>query len=111
MEDKIEKICVIGSGVMGLAIASLIANSSHQVVLLDVVSNDPNDRNAILTKALENIEKQQPAPLSHPSKLVFITIGNLEDDLKLITECDLIIEVIIEQIAIKHLLYEKILAY
>ncbi|WP_341747429.1 3-hydroxyacyl-CoA dehydrogenase NAD-binding domain-containing protein [Candidatus Tisiphia endosymbiont of Dascillus cervinus] len=31
MEDKIEKICVIGSGVMGLAIASLIANSSHQV--------------------------------------------------------------------------------
>lgn len=37
MEDKIEKICVIVSGVMGLAIASLIVNSSHQVVLLDVV--------------------------------------------------------------------------
>ncbi|MFP3017529.1 MAG: 3-hydroxyacyl-CoA dehydrogenase/enoyl-CoA hydratase family protein [Candidatus Tisiphia sp.] len=111
MEKKIEKICIIGSGVMGLAIASLVANSSNRVVLLDVVSNDPNDRNAILTKALENIEKQQPAPLSHPSKLAFITIGNLEDDLKLITECDLIIEVIIEKIAIKHQLYEKILPY
>lgn len=108
---EIKKICVIGSGVMGSGIAALVANSSHQVVLLDIVSNDPYDRNAIVKKAIENIQKQHPVPLSHTSKLDFITIGNLEDDLQLISECDLIIEVIIEKIEIKHQLYNKITPY
>ncbi|XVN42117.1 MAG: 3-hydroxyacyl-CoA dehydrogenase/enoyl-CoA hydratase family protein [Candidatus Rickettsia vulgarisii] len=110
VNDEIKKICVIGSGVMGSGIAALVANSSHQVVLLDIVK-DPNDRNSIVKKAIENIKKQQPAPLSHTNKLDFITIGNLEDDLQLISECDLIIEVIIEKIEIKHQLYNKIIPY
>ncbi|CAF0735839.1 unnamed protein product [Didymodactylos carnosus] len=96
---------------MGSAIAALIANSSCQVVLLDIASNNPNDRNSVVKKAIENIPKQRPPSLSHPSKLAFIKIGNLKDDLQLITECDLIIEVIIEQIDIKYKLYNKIIPY
>jgi 3-hydroxyacyl-CoA dehydrogenase/enoyl-CoA hydratase/3-hydroxybutyryl-CoA epimerase len=111
IKNKINKIAVIGSGVMGSSIAALIASSSHQVVLLDIASNNPNDKNSILKQALENLPKQRPLPLVHPSKLAFITIGNLEDDLKLISECDLIIEVIIEKLEIKHQLYDKILPY
>ncbi|WP_341763884.1 3-hydroxyacyl-CoA dehydrogenase/enoyl-CoA hydratase family protein [Candidatus Tisiphia endosymbiont of Beris chalybata] len=107
----IQKVCVIGSGVMGSAIAALIANSSCHVVLLDIASNNPNDRNAVVKKAIDNIQKQRPPSLSHPSKLAFIKIGNLEDDLQLITECDLVIEVIIEQIDIKYKLYNKIIPY
>lgn len=110
-QNKIEKVCVIGSGVMGSAIAALIANSSCQVVLLDIVSKDPNEKNAVVTKAIDNLPKQRPVPLSHPSKLEFIKIGNLEDDLQLITECDLVIEVIIEKIEIKYQLYDKIIPY
>lgn len=111
MKNKIEKVCVIGSGVMGSGIAALIANSSHQVLLLDIASNSPNDRNAVTKKALDGMLNRHPAALSHPSKLAYVTIGNLEDDLKLITECDLIIEVVIEKLEIKHQLYEKIIPY
>ena len=111
MKNKIKKVCVIGAGVMGSGIAALIANSSHQVLLLDIASNDPSNRNAIAKKALDAMPSRHPAVLSHPSKLKYITIGNLEDDLKLITECDLIIEVVIEKLAIKHQIYEKIAPY
>jgi 3-hydroxyacyl-CoA dehydrogenase/enoyl-CoA hydratase/3-hydroxybutyryl-CoA epimerase len=111
MKNKIEKVCVIGSGVMGSGIAALIANSSHKVLLLDIPSNSPNDRNAATKKALDGMINRHPAALAHPSKLTYITIGNLEDDLNLITECDLIIEVVIEKLEIKHQLYEKIIPY
>ena len=111
MKNKIKKVCVIGAGVMGSGIAALIANSSHQVLLLDIASSDPSNRNAITQKALDTMPSRHPAVLSHPSKLSYITIGNLEDDLKLITECDLIIEAVIERLDIKHQLYEKIMPY
>lgn len=111
VQDEIKKICVIGSGVMDSGIAALVANSSHQVILLDIVSNDPHDSNAIVRKVIANIKKQHPAALSHINKLDFITIGTLEDDIQLILECDLIIEVIIEKIEIKHQLYNKIIPY
>ncbi|KAJ6644965.1 putative fatty acid oxidation complex trifunctional enzyme [Pseudolycoriella hygida] len=110
-QTTIDKVCVIGSGVMGSAIAALIANSSCQVVLLDIVSNDPGGRNAILKKAMENLKHQRPDPLSHFSKLDFIKIGNLEDDLQLISECDIIIEAVVEKIEVKHQLYNKIIPY
>lgn len=108
--NSIKKICVIGSGVMGSGIAALIANSSHEVLLLDIASND-SDRNSISNRALGVLDKQKPQALSHPSKKRFITTGNLEDNLNLISECDLIIEVIIERLEIKHQLYQKIIPY
>lgn len=108
--NSIVKVCVIGSGVMGSGIAALIANSSHNVVLLDIASND-SDRSSISNKALGLLDKQNPPPLSHPDKKQFIKTGNLEDNLALISECDLIIEVIIEKLEIKHQLYDKIIPY
>jgi len=108
--NSIVKVCVIGSGVMGSGIAALIANSSHEVVLLDIASND-SDRSSISNKALGLLDKQKPPPLSHPDKKQFIKTGNLEDNLELISDCDLIIEVIIEKLEIKHQLYEKIIPY
>lgn len=110
MENNIHKICVIGSGVMGSAIAAVIANSSRPVILLDVAANDLN-KNSIIEQALKRLLNQKPPPLAHPSKLQFITIGNLEDDLALISQCDLVIEAIIEKIEIKHRLYNKIIPY
>ncbi len=101
----------IGSGVMGAGIAALIANASHKVVLLDIAANDPDDKNKIVKSAIENLHKQKPPALSFPDKANLITIGNLEDDLNLIKDCDLVIEVIIEKLEIKHQLYDKITPY
>ncbi|MGL4226438.1 MAG: 3-hydroxyacyl-CoA dehydrogenase/enoyl-CoA hydratase family protein [Rickettsia sp.] len=111
MQNKIKKVCVIGSGVMGSGIAAVIANSSNQVVLLDIAAKDSDDPNKIVKAAKENLHKQKPPPLSFPDKENFITIGNLEHDLALIKECDLVIEVIVEKLEIKHQLYNKIIPY
>lgn len=105
MQNEIKKVCVIGSGVMGSGIAALIANSSHKVVLLDIIAKDSDDPNKIVKTAKENLHKQKPPPLSFPDKVNFITIGNLEHDLELIRDCDLVIEVIVEKLEIKHQLY------
>lgn len=111
MQNEIKKVCVIGSGVMGSGIAALIANSSHKVVLLDIADQNSSDPNNIVKNAVENLHKQKPPPLSFPDKANFITIGNLENDLDLIKECDLVIEVIVEKLEIKHQLYNKIIPY
>ncbi|WP_041471894.1 3-hydroxyacyl-CoA dehydrogenase family protein [Rickettsia africae] len=114
MQNEIKKVCVIGAGVMGSGIAALIANSSYKIVLLvllDIIAKDSNDPNKIVNTAKENLHKQKPPPLSFPDRANFITIGNLEYDLDLIKECDLVIEVIVEKLEIKHQLYNKIIPY
>ena len=37
--QKIQTVCVIGSGVMGSGIAAQIANSKTNVILLDIADN------------------------------------------------------------------------
>jgi 3-hydroxyacyl-CoA dehydrogenase/enoyl-CoA hydratase/3-hydroxybutyryl-CoA epimerase len=108
---NIKKVAVIGSGVMGSGIAALLANSSVEVVLLDIASDDSNNKNSVVEQALEKLETQKPAPLTSECRKDFIKIGNLDDDLKLLRDCDLIIEVIVEKLAIKWQLYDKIIPH
>lgn len=106
---KIDQICVIGSGVMGSGIAALAANAGIKVLLLDIKSDD--DPNLIARNAITKMLNARPAPLSHPSRIDFITPGNLEDDLDKIRDCGLIIEVIIEKLEVKQDLYNKLLPF
>src|SRR5690606_26650847 len=55
--------------------------------------------------------KTDPAPFMHPTVAKRITPGNLEDDLALLSDCDWIIEVVLEDLKIKHMTYEKIQAH
>ncbi|MBU6235475.1 MAG: 3-hydroxyacyl-CoA dehydrogenase/enoyl-CoA hydratase family protein [Alphaproteobacteria bacterium] len=105
----ISKVAVIGSGVMGSGIAAQIANAGLDVVLLDIVPKDAgDDRSKIAKGAIEKMLKADPAPFMHPRNAKRITAGNLEDDLKLLGECDWIIEVVLEDLAVKHATYDKI---
>jgi 3-hydroxyacyl-CoA dehydrogenase/enoyl-CoA hydratase/3-hydroxybutyryl-CoA epimerase len=106
-----KKICVIGSGVMGAGIAAQIANSEHNVLLLDIVNPALNNRNELPLCAKQNLLTRKPTPISHPKKLDYIEIGNIEDDLYKITECDWVIEVVLEKLEVKRDLYNKILPY
>ena len=99
--SEIEKICVIGAGVMGSGIAAQAANAGVDVVLLDVVPD------AALS-AIERMKKAEPAPLMHPTVSRRITPGCTEGDLALIEDCDWIIEAIIERTDIKQTLYRSI---
>lgn len=109
--QKIETVCVIGAGVMGSGIAAQVANSKTNVVLLDIADNKSGNKNKIVNDGYDKLFTQKPAPLSHPNYAKYIKIGNLEDDISLIREADLVIEVIVEKLEIKHQLYESVSKY
>lgn len=105
----ISKVAVIGSGVMGSGIAAQVANAGLPVVLLDIVPKDAGtDRSKLAKGAIEKMLKADPAPFMHPRNAGLITPGNMEDDLALLADCDWIIEVVLEDLAIKHATYDKI---
>jgi 3-hydroxyacyl-CoA dehydrogenase len=108
MVSSINKVAVIGSGVMGSAIAAHVANSGTPVVLLDIVPKDAKDRSMLAKNAIERLLKTDPAPFTHKRKAKLITPGNLEDDLALLNDVDWIIEAVLEDITIKRNLYKKI---
>jgi 3-hydroxyacyl-CoA dehydrogenase len=105
---EIKKVAVIGAGVMGAAIAAHVTNAGLPVILLDIVSKDPNDRSAIAKGAVAKMLKTDPAPFMSARNAKLITPGNLEDDIALLSECDWIVEAIVENIKIKHDLYGKL---
>ena len=109
---NIEKVAVIGAGVMGSGIAAHIANAGLPVTLLDIVPNDARNRNVITETAVRNMLKPvklgSPTPLMHRDNAKFITTGNIDDHLDLINDADLIIEVVLEKIKIKHDVFKKI---
>jgi len=108
MTFQIRKAGVVGSGTMGSGIAALLAGIGVPVVLLDIPAPDsapgdpPPQRNAVVLKNLQTLEKSRPAQLYHPTDLNLITPGNLEDDLDQLGDADWIIEAIVENLAIKR---------
>ena len=109
---NIEKVAVIGAGLMGSGIAAHVANAGIPVTLLDIVPKDAANRNLIAENAVNNMLKPvkmgSPTPLMHKKNAKLITIGNLEDDLELIADADLIIEVVLEKLEIKNEVFHKI---
>ncbi len=109
---KIEKVAVIGAGVMGSGIAAHVANAGFNVTLLDIVPEGAKNRNIItetaVKKMLKPVKIGSPTPLMHKNNSKRITIGNIEDNLDLISDADLIIEVVLEKLKIKHDVFKKI---
>jgi len=107
MGAPVKKVCVIGAGVMGAGIAAQVANAGVPVLLLDIV-RDPADRNAVAAGALKRLEKVEPAAFMSRRAVKLVEVGNIEDDLARVAECDWVIEAIIERLDLKHALYEKL---
>lgn len=115
MEKRnIRKVAVLGSGVMGSRIACHFAGIGVQVLLLDIVpkeaveSSKPNERNKIVNDSLTAAIKSNPSPVYTKEVIKKITTGNFDDNMKDITGCDWIIEVVIERLDIKKQVYEKV---
>jgi 3-hydroxyacyl-CoA dehydrogenase len=107
---EIRTAAVIGAGTMGSGIAGHLANAGVPVVLLDIVSEDAQNRNAIAEGAVERLLASSPPALMHPDKAQLITTGNTEDHLELLAEADWIAEAVVERLDVKQALYEKIAA-
>jgi 3-hydroxyacyl-CoA dehydrogenase len=115
MEKRIiKKVAVLGSGVMGSRIACHFAGIGLQVLLLDIVpkeaveSKNPSERNKIVNDALTAAIKSNPSPVYHKNVIKKITTGNFDDDMKKISDCDWVIEVVVERLDIKKQVYEKV---
>ncbi len=109
----IRKVGVLGSGVMGSGIAAHVANAGVPVVLLDVVpagapAAPSGERSALAAGAIERLKKTKPAPLMAERNARLITPGNLEDDLPLLTDCDWIVEAVVERLEVKQQVYRAL---
>lgn len=104
---EIKKVAVLGSGVMGSGIAGVIANAGIPVLLLDLPAKE-GSRNALAEGAIEKQSKGSTPGFAHKKFAKLVTAGNLEDDLDKLAECDWIVEVVVEKLAVKHDVYQKI---
>lgn len=119
---NINKVAVLGSGVMGSRIACLFAGIGVQVLLLDIPpkelteaekkkglsADSPVVKNRIVNEALAAAVKSSPSPVYSKDDLRNITTGNFEDNMKDIASTDWIIEVVVERLDIKKLVFEQV---
>ncbi len=119
---RINKVTVIGSGIMGSGIACHFANIGVEVLLLDIIPRELTDdekkkgltledkvvRNRIVNNDLQKAIKSNPAPLYHKDFAKRISTGNLEDDISKVKTADWIIEVVVERLDIKKQVFENL---
>ena len=103
-----KKITVIGSGLMGSAIAAHFTNAGCEVILLDIVNQKEKNKNFYADNSIKKLLKLKPSPLTLNSNIKLIKSGNIEDNLTEINSSDWVIEAIIEDVDIKKNLYKKI---
>ncbi|MFH1469483.1 MAG: 3-hydroxyacyl-CoA dehydrogenase/enoyl-CoA hydratase family protein [Pseudomonadota bacterium] len=101
MGYEIKKVAVLGAGVMGQGIAAHLANAGIPSVLFDIVPQGAEPRSMLAINGIENAKKLRPAAFFTKKDADLITPANYEDDAALLKGCDLIIEVVLENINIK----------
>ena len=75
---EIDKVAVIGAGVMGSGIAAHVANAGLPVTLLDIVPEGAENRNIItetaVQKMLKPVRMGSPTPLMHRKNAKLIAL-------------------------------------
>ena len=107
-QGAIERVAVIGSGVMGGGIAAQLANAGASVLLLDVAAKDGPDRSAVARGAVERLSKSRPPAFMHRRAARRIDVGNIDDDLARAGEADWIVEAVVERLDVKRDLYARL---
>ncbi len=115
----IQKVAVLGSGLMGTGIAAHLAGCGFEVLMLDILPPDlseseaqkPEARNRIAQQALQNALKAKLNPFYDPKFASRIAVGNFEDDFPKIKDCDWVVEVVVERLDIKRQIFEEVEKY
>lgn len=122
---SIKKVAVLGSGVMGSKIACHFANIGCEVLLLDIAPKEVTAdeqkkgldlanklvRNRIVNQSLDAALKSNPSPIYKKAFAQRISTGNFDDDMPKIAGCDWIIEVVVERLDIKKIVFEQVEKY
>ena len=110
---------------MGSGIACHFANIGVEVLLLDIIPRELNEaekakgltledkivRNRLVNDALTTSLKSKPSPIYSQAFASRITTGNLEDDIAKVADVDWIMEVVVERLDIKKIVFEKLEKY
>jgi 3-hydroxyacyl-CoA dehydrogenase len=119
---RIAKAAVLGAGTMGAQIAAHLANAGVPTLLLDVPPHQllpdeqakgltlehPLVRNRIARNGLDAAKNAKPAAFFTPDNAELVSIGNFDEDLAKLKDCDLIVEAIVENLDIKRSLFERV---
>ena len=117
MQRSIKNVVVLGSGVMGSRIACHFAGVGVKVLLLDRLnpgteeSTKVKERNKLVDDSLLAAVKSNPSPLYTQAVAKNISTGNFTDDISKIANADWIIEVVVERLDIKQLIYDEVEKY
>ena len=101
MHEKIEKVAVLGSGIMGAQIAGHLANAGIESYLFDI-------NQELADKGRKSLLSIKPKPLYNPKYLDLVTPCNYDEHLEKIKDVDWVIEAVIEQLNIKLEIYKKL---
>jgi 3-hydroxyacyl-CoA dehydrogenase len=119
---RIQKAAVLGAGTMGAQIAAHLANAGVPTLLLDIPPREltPDEqrkgltlesaavRNRIAQSGLDAAKKAKPAAFFVTENAALVTVGNFDDDLGKLKDCDLIVEAVVENLEIKRSLFERV---
>jgi len=125
MNRIIKKVAVLGSGVMGSRIACHFAGIGVPVLLLDIAPKELTAaeaakkltlehravRNRIVNDALAAALKSNPSPVYTKEVAARIKTGNFTDNMKDITGCDWVIEVVVERLDVKQQVFAEVEKY
>ncbi len=119
---RIGKAAVLGAGTMGAAIAAHLTNAGIPTLLLDIAPGEltedekakgvsidsPQVRDRIVRLMFEAAKKLKPAPFMLEDNARLIELGNFDDDMAKLSECDLVIEAVVERLDIKHKVFAEV---
>jgi 3-hydroxyacyl-CoA dehydrogenase len=122
---RIEKAAVLGAGTMGAQIAAHLANARIPTLLLDISPRELTAeeqergltleskavRDRIARSGFEAAKKAKPAAFFTPEAAALVSVGNFDDDMAQLKDCDLVIEAVVENFDIKRKLYERVEQY
>ena len=104
MNQSIDKVAVLGAGVMGAQIAGHFANAGIPGLLYDI-------NQELAQKGVDGLTKMKPAPLYKPKNADLVEPCNYDEHLKKLNEVDLVIEAVAERLDIKHAVYNNIVPH
>jgi len=104
---EIKKVGVIGAGTMGNGIAQVFASNGREVVLIDTV---PAALDAALGRIEKSVRKIAAKKEQDENAVAAEVMGRISSgsDIEALADCDLVVEAIVENAAVKTDLFAKL---
>ncbi|KAG8896782.1 hypothetical protein FRC00_005279 [Tulasnella sp. 408] len=105
MQD-IKNVTIFGAGLMGAGIAQVAAHVGFKVTLCDVTDDALNNGKKIIESSIQRLAKKSPGAPPFSSETVFSNINTTTDPTRAVSEADLVVEAIVENLKVKQDLFK-----